>query len=95
MPVSEINGIPLILHTIKRVHPKSILDVGCGFGKYGFLLREVLDWEDFYGIDQPRHWKTIIDAVEIWEPYLTEIQRLIYSEIFIGDNQILIHKLNT
>jgi ubiquinone/menaquinone biosynthesis C-methylase UbiE len=43
MPTSYLNNIPDIITAIKSQNPKSILDVGCGFGKYGFLIREYLE----------------------------------------------------
>ena len=44
MPVSSIDKIPAVMSIFKydRV-VKSVLDVGSGFGKYGFLTREYLD----------------------------------------------------
>lgn len=41
--------------------PRTVLDVGPGYGKYGVLLREYLD---------PTPVR--IDAVEAWEPYIVE-----------------------
>jgi 2-polyprenyl-3-methyl-5-hydroxy-6-metoxy-1,4-benzoquinol methylase len=54
--------------------PAHILDVGCGYGKHGVLLREYLD-------PTP-----IVDGVEAWEPYV-EPHRLrgIYDNLFVGD----------
>ena len=54
--------------------PKRILDVGCGYGKYGVLLREYLD-------PTP-----IVDGVEAWEPYVTP-HRLtgIYDTLYVQD----------
>lgn len=56
------------------VTPKRILDVGCGAGKHGVLLREYLD-------PMP-----IVDGVEAWEPYVEKYNlRGIYSKLFIDD----------
>ncbi len=54
--------------------PARILDVGCGYGKHGVLLREYLD-------PTPE-----IHGVEAWEPYV-EAHRLrgIYDHLFVGD----------
>lgn len=91
MPSSNVNIIPHIIEPIFKLQPESVLDIGCGFGKYGFLLREYLD------ISQKRYlrkdWKTRIDAVEIFEDYISDVQRLIYSNIFIGNINKLIDKL--
>lgn len=58
--------------------PQYILDVGCGYGKYGVLLREYLD-------PTPQ-----IHGIELWEPYV-EPHRLrgIYDHLRVGDALLL------
>lgn len=51
----------------------SVLDVGPGRGKYGVLLREYVA-----GV-------AIVDAVEAWEPYVTDRLQCIYDAVFVGD----------
>lgn len=55
-------------------NPSKVLDVGCGYGKHGVLLREYLD-------PTP-----VVHGVEAWEPYV-EAHRLraIYDEVFVQD----------
>ena len=36
------SNIPVILDIIAKVNPKSVLDIGSGFGKFGLLTRELL-----------------------------------------------------
>lgn len=67
---TQIAPIMLILEHEK---PKSILDIGCGNGKYGVLCRE-------YFPDLER-----LDAVEAWEPYLTGVHRTVYDKIYIDN----------
>jgi hypothetical protein len=43
MPVSDIWNIAPILSEVQTLQPKTICDLGIGFGKYGVLCREVLD----------------------------------------------------
>jgi integrase len=43
MPVSLLRHIPLQVGAVMNRNPNSVLDVGCGFGIYGALLREYLD----------------------------------------------------
>jgi hypothetical protein len=43
MPTSNPRTIHPILLEIMRLQPKSILDLGIGWGKYGMLCREYLD----------------------------------------------------
>lgn len=40
MPTSWYNVIPEILSLIEKHKPRSILDIGIGFGKYGVLIRK-------------------------------------------------------
>lgn len=54
--------------------PKKILDVGCGYGKHGVLLREYV------------HPTPEVHGVEAWEPYV-DAHRLrgIYDHLIVGD----------
>lgn len=57
-----------------EVPPNKVLDVGCGYGKYGVLLREYLE-------SHP-----VVDGVEAWEPYVKENGlKGIYKKLFIQD----------
>lgn len=57
-----------------------ILDVGIGFGKWGFLIRDlfdVLNAQNFSKSD----WKIDITGVEVFPKYITPIQKIIYNKI--------------
>ena len=83
MPTSEPYSISLILEAVFDLKPKSILDVGCGFGKYGVMLREYLDiWFRRFN---KKDWLTKIDCIEIFEKYITPVHKYIYDNIIIGD----------
>ena len=83
MPTSRPNIIPYICDKIIALQPKTVLDIGVGFGKFGFLAREYTDiWSGRYNADE---WQTIIHGVEIYKPYIGIIQQYIYDEIFIQD----------
>ena len=43
MPISNWDSIPAVMNEVYRLQPKTVLDLGVGFGKFGPLLREVLD----------------------------------------------------
>lgn len=83
MPTSNISLIPEVLSAVMDLNPKSILDAGCGFGKYGVLFREYMDIQ--HGRYHPYQWKTKIDALEIYEDYITPIHKYVYDVIRIED----------
>jgi len=62
-------------------NPMSVLDIGIGFGKFGFLAREYTDVR----LGRYFNWKTRIDGIEIFEKYITQLQREIYDNIYIGN----------
>ena len=44
MPSSDPRTISAIVHRAIGISPKSVLDLGIGYGKYGVLLREYIDY---------------------------------------------------
>ncbi len=83
MPSSNYNQISHIMDIIMRTRPESLLDIGVGFGKFGFLCREYLElWDgrDVYG-----QWQRRIDGIEVCEKYITPLQKMIYNNIYIGN----------
>lgn len=72
-----------IAQIVRRVNPRSILDIGVGFGKYGVIFREYLDI--LAGRYDKADWITRIDGVEIHKPYLTELHEYIYDNIYQTD----------
>lgn len=84
-----INGI---LRRVMFKQPKRILDIGIGFGKWGFLCREYLDvWHSRI---YPKSWKATIDGIEIYKDYLTPIHDYVYSNVYVGDACNIIDSLN-
>ncbi|MBI4559631.1 MAG: tetratricopeptide repeat protein [Candidatus Hydrogenedentes bacterium] len=83
MPVSTNAHISHGLSWILEINPKSVLDVGCGFGLWGFLCREYLDVMNERV--QPTEWQVCIDGIELFEPYIQAHQRALYTNITIGD----------
>lgn len=83
MPVSTSAHISHCLSRIIELQPGSVLDVGCGFGLWGFLCREYVDvWN---GRVQPQEWTTRIDGIELFAPYIQAHHRALYSSIRIAD----------
>jgi SAM-dependent methyltransferase len=91
MPSSHYHQLNEILELIIETNPQKLLDIGIGFGKYGFLSREYLElWEEgsVYGV-----YKRKIDGIEAFEGYLTPLHRLIYDRIFTGDAKDILPSL--
>lgn len=68
MPVSAWQGVSAIMDEIDRLAPKSVLDLGVGFGKYGVLCRELLDAR--HGRCRPEQWQTRIVGYEAHRAYV-------------------------
>lgn len=82
MPTSYYGQISTILDIAISQNPKSILDVGIGFGKYGVLLREVLDISsERYSKDK---WEVMIDGIEGYKDYKNPIYEYVYNKVYFG-----------
>jgi 2-polyprenyl-3-methyl-5-hydroxy-6-metoxy-1,4-benzoquinol methylase len=93
MPSSLHYHIADVLTVIGRFQPASFLDVGCGFGRWGFLVREQNDvLHERYTRES---WKTRIDAVEVFEPYISAHHRYLYDNIYVGRIEQLLPKLDS
>ncbi len=91
MPSSSWKHISKALEKIYDFSPNSVLDIGIGFGKWGFLLREYLDvWQGRYNKTE---WRIKIDGIEIFEPYILDTHRLLYDTILVGDAREVISKV--
>lgn len=83
MSTSNWQNISYNIDLVKKLDPKSILDIGVGFGRWGILFREFLEvWGDnnFKG-----NWKRIIDGVEIFPEYINSYHDFFYNNIFTED----------
>jgi SAM-dependent methyltransferase len=93
MPTSDHHNIVPILSVIQSLQPRTVLDIGCGFGKYGVLIREYLDvWEERL---EPSTWKTRIIGVDAFAPYKNPIIEYVYDEVYIGPAERLVTTLGT
>jgi hypothetical protein len=96
MPSSRPNTIPTVIHVLRQLKPRSILDVGVGFGKWGHLFREytdILEAERDPARYERRHWQVRIDGIEGFADYLTEMHRYLYNELHVGDARELLPTL--
>ena len=62
MPSSHHNQVSKILDIIINLNPQSVLDVGVGFGKYGFLCREYLELWD--GREEYKKFLRRVDGIQ-------------------------------
>ena len=91
MPTSDSFNISPIVSIVVNTAPRSILDVGCGFGKYGVLFREYLDiWHERYQKDQ---WQCRIVGVEAFGQYRNPIWEYVYHEMLVGRGQDVVPAL--
>src|SRR5438477_6170404 len=96
MPSSRPNTVPTIIHLLRQLKPRSILDVGVGFGKWGHLFREytdILEAERDPRRYERKNWQVKIDGIEGHAAYLTEMHRYLYNDIHLGNACDLITKL--
>ena len=88
MPSSPWTSITDILDIMMALtpRPKSVLDIGIGNGKYGFLAKEYLH---YWGRRYEQDWKSNdpykIVGIEAFPDYVEDIHHLIYDDIKIGD----------
>lgn len=74
MPTSDPTNKLWSIRKIKKLNPKTVLDLGTGMGDYLELIRNYLSPD------------VVVHGVEIWEPYVKEYaleQR--YDKLFIQD----------
>ena len=89
MASSFINQVPVVIHLIKKLNPKKILDIGKGFGKYGFLIHEYVGIDNTKKINSAKLLKDqsdiLIDAVEIDPDLMLPHLSQIYNEVYFGN----------
>lgn len=78
MPSSSLAAVYPLVKSVLARNPRSVLDLGMGTGKYGFLLREQIDYAN------AQHTLRLV-GVEGFPDYLAAHQRLIYDEVVTAD----------
>jgi hypothetical protein len=94
VPTSPYGHIEAFTVFLMQSRPGSILDIGLGNGKLGFVARDLLDVmlnESYRKAD----WKVRIDGIEVFGAYIQDHQRAIYNHILIGDAYDLVDTLGT
>ena len=96
MPFSLIENVPPMVEfmvrsvsAVGKLPPNDkpslrVLDVGVGFGMWGFMVRQVLDGV-LAGRVREADWQVELIGVEYFEAYISAHQRALYNEIHIGD----------
>lgn len=83
MGTSRPNYLQELGNFIIETQPKTILDIGVGFGKNGYLIREYTDiWNQRV---RPEEWTTVIDGIEVYESYVHRATNFIYNSILIEE----------
>lgn len=91
MPTSDLHNIAPVLTVIQGLDPGSVLDVGCGFGKYGVLLREYLDI--VHGRLHRTNWEVRLEAIEAFAGYRNELWEYAYDAVHIGRAEVIVPTL--
>jgi hypothetical protein len=89
MASSFYTQLPVIINLIIKLQPKKLLDIGKGFGKYGFLIHEYVGIRPTQKINPAQSLKEqsqlLIDAVEadpdLMLPHLDQL----YNKVYFGD----------
>lgn len=78
MPTSEHWQIPFVVDVIAREQPRTVLDVGAGYGKYGMLAREYSNAGRVDAVDvRPPRWP-VYDHVYVGD--LRELDRVLPAD---------------
>jgi SAM-dependent methyltransferase len=89
MASSFIDQTPTIIHLLQKLKPKSILDIGKGFGKYGFLIHEYVGIDNTKKLNPAKSLRElsniVIDAVEVDEDLMLPHLSQLYNNIYFGD----------
>lgn len=94
MPTSPYAHLYCYMLYLEDTRPKSILDVGLGNGKLGFIARDFLDvmLGERY---KKNEWQLRLDGIEVYAEYVQDHQKAIYDQIHIGDAYDIIDSLGT
>jgi len=88
MASSYADQIPVVVHLLQKLRPRTLLDVGKGFGKYGFLAHEYVGVPMDIAPDPRRtlaeQSALVIDAVEVQATYLWPHLAHFYRHVQVG-----------
>lgn len=88
MASSFVSQIPVVVYLIQKLAPRTLLDIGKGFGKYGFLAHEYAGVPNDAKADPARSLasqsRLTIDAVEVEPDFLWPHLSQIYRTVHVG-----------
>lgn len=80
---STVYSTIFVVECLRSIKPRSILDVGCGWGRWGFLAREFLElWEQRY---DRADWEVDITALDIHAGTWTPVHDFVYDRHLTQD----------
>jgi len=83
MGTSNWQNISWCVQAIMRIEPKSVLDVGVGFGRWGMVIREFAEvWFDRI---TPEQWEIELEGIEAFPKNIAPYHEHFYDRIHIGD----------
>ena len=82
---SSSSIIPYIMRILFKLKPMSILDVGCGTGKMGYLIRDACDLSMHRNKDK---FKIQIDGIELEKSWITPVHSYVYDTVYIDNAEI-------
>jgi len=82
MPYCDPVNVPFVVSELQALNPRSVVDVGCGMGGWGVVIREYLEF--WYGRLERGEWQVRVEGVEIFERYRNPLWDL-YDRVHVGD----------
>jgi hypothetical protein len=83
MPHSSHHALTAVMDTVVRLQPRSVLDVGVGYGKWGLLIREALDFME--GRHEREEFRVRIDGIEAFKGFSSPLYAWVYDNVSYAD----------
>ncbi len=83
MATSHFHQIPALMRYVEMLSPGSILDIGAGIGKWGFLCRDRLEFLE--GRHDRGSWRTRIYGIELFAGFRNPVWDYCYDRLWVGD----------
>jgi SAM-dependent methyltransferase len=82
VPHSSHLALTQMIDHVVRMAPRRVLDIGLGYGKWGFLVREALDF--IPGRLYRDDWQVRIDGIDA-HPYVSPLHDWVYDDVRVAD----------